>query len=394
MNALDITSLRADTPGCAVSAFFNHSGASLPSNSTLAAITNHLERESRYGAMEAAAVAAEALSSVRTSAAALINAEPDDVAFTSSASAAIGLVFAALPPLRAGDRILVSRQEWGGNVSTYWAAAARAGATVEVIPAREDGSVDPGALANMIDSKVRLVSLTWVPANGGLINDAAAVGAVTRSAGVPLFVDAGQVLGQMPVDVKALQCDVLKGTCRKFLRGPRGTALLYVRREFARTLRPAFLDVDSGPWQDGAPRQRENARVFETVEMSAALLLGAGVALDQARAIGVDNIQARVMALAESLRRRLREIKGVKIHDLGRRCCGLVSFAIDAVSMPEVRRRLAAEGIVVGGNGVAYTPFDMTARNLKEIVRASVSYLNTDEEIDRLARAVERLARH
>jgi len=196
------------------------------------------------------------------------------------------------------------------------------------------------------------------------------------------------------VDVKALQCDVLKGTCRKFLRGPRGTALLYVRREFARTLRPAFLDVDSGPWQDGAPRQRENARVFETVEMSAALLLGAGVALDQARAIGVDNIQARVMALAESLRQRLREIEGVKLHDLGTRRCGLISFAIDGISMPEVRKRLAAESIVVGGNGVAYTPFDMTARNLKEIVRASVSYLNTEEEIDRLVRAVERLARH
>ena len=394
MNALDITSLRAETPGCAVSAFFNHSGASLLSTSTLAAITNHLECESRYGGMEAAAAAAEALFSVRTSAAALINAEADDVAFTSSASAAIGLVFAALPPLRAGDRILVSRQEWGGNVSTYSAAAARAGATVEVIPAREDGSADPGALANMIDSKVRLVSLTWVAANGGLINDAEAVGAVTRSAGVPLFIDAGQVLGQMPVDVRALQCDVLKGTCRKFLRGPRGTALLYVRREFARTLRPAFLDVDSGPWQDGAPRQRENARVFETVEMSAALLLGAGVALDQARAIGVDNIQARVMALAESLRQRLREIEGVKLHDLGTRRCGLISFAIDGISMPEVRKRLAAESIVVGGNGVAYTPFDMTARNLKEIVRASVSYLNTEEEIDRLVRAVERLARH
>ena len=173
MNALDVTRLRAQTPGCAVTAFFDHSGASLPSTATLAAITNHLECESRYGAMEAAAAAAEALSSVRTSAAALINAHADDVAFTSSASAAIGLVFAALPPLRAGDRILVSRQEWGGNVSTYWAAAARAGATVEVIPAREDGSVDHGALANMIDSKVRLVSLTWVPANGGLINDAA-----------------------------------------------------------------------------------------------------------------------------------------------------------------------------------------------------------------------------
>src|SRR4051794_18658238 len=125
MNALDIARLRAETPGCAVSAFFNHSGASLPSGATLAAITSHLEREALYGGMEAAAAVGDALQSARATAAALINARPDDVAFTSSASAAIGLAFAALPPLRAGDRILVGRQEWGGNVATYSAAAAR-----------------------------------------------------------------------------------------------------------------------------------------------------------------------------------------------------------------------------------------------------------------------------
>jgi cysteine desulfurase/selenocysteine lyase len=299
-----------------------------------------------------------------------------------------------LPALCAGDRILVGRQEWGGNVSTYSAAAARAGATLAVIPSRDDGSVDPRALANMIDSKVRLVSLTWVPANGGLVNDAEAIGAVTREAGVPYFIDAGQALGQMPVDVAALQCDVLKGTCRKYLRGPRGTALLYVRRDFVSTLEPAFLDVGSGPWDGGKTRPREDARVFETVEMSAALLLGAGAALEQARQIGIANIQARVVALAESLRRRLRGIGRVKVLDLGTRHCGLVSFTVDGLSMLEVRQRLAAQRIVVGGNGTAYTPFDMAARNLEEIVRASISYFNTDEELDQLAQAVERLARH
>src|SRR6185369_7841916 len=200
-------------------------------------------------------------------------------------SAAFGLAFAALPRLAAGDRILVGRQEWGGNLGTMIRAATKVGASVEAIACRDDGSVDPEALSRMIDDRVRLVALTWLPANGGLINDAAAIGRVTRRAGVPYFIDAGQAVGQVPVDVAALGCDILKGACRKYLRGPRGTALLYVRKEFLQHLEPVFLDVQSAPWVDGGPVPRQDARVFETVETSVALQLGLGAALRQALAL-------------------------------------------------------------------------------------------------------------
>jgi len=394
MNDLDIERLRAATPGCAISAFFNHSGASLPSTATLAAITSHLEREALYGGMESAAAAMAQVDATRADAEALLGAGPDEVAFTSSASAAIGLAFAALPPLKAGDRILVGRHEWGGNVSTYTAAAARVGARVEVIPCREDdGSVDAQALAAMLDDHVKLVSLTWLPANGGLVNDAAAIGRVTRAAGVPYFVDAGQSLGQIPVDVQAIGCDVLKGTARKFLRGPRGTALLYVRSGFVPKLHPAFLDVQSAPWSDGCAAPRADARVFETVETSVALLLGLGVALRQARDLGVERLQRRIGALAQRLRDELDDIPGVTVRDLGSKRSGLVSFTVQGLGAQEVRRQLADKRIVVGANGVAYTPFDMTARGIQDIVRASVSYLNTEAEIERLVSAVHAIAR-
>jgi len=392
-DALDISALRAATPGCAQTTFFNHSGASLPSAATLAAIKQHLDREARDGAMEAGNAAQPLLDAARREAEALLNAGTDELAFTSSATAAIGLPFAALPPLRAGDRILVGRHEWGGNVSTYTAAAANTGARVEVIPCREDGSVDPEALARMIDERVKLVSLTWLPANGGLVNDAAAIGRVTRAAGVPYFVDAGQALGQMPVDVQAIGCDVLKGTARKFLRGPRGTALLYVRSGFMPRLRPAFLDVQSAPWIDGRVTPRADARVFETVEIASALIAGLGVALREARAIGMPAIQRRIAMLSTRLRGLLADIPGVAVHDLGTLRSGLVSFTVAGMAAQDVRQQLARQHIVVGANGVSYTPFDMTARGLAEIVRASVSYLNTGDEVDLLAGAVRLLAR-
>ncbi len=389
---LDIDRFRAETPGCAVSSFFNHSGASLPSTRTLSAITDHLQREALYGGMEAAATAAPQLAKLRRDAETLLGASANEVAFTSSASSAIGLAFAALPALKAGDRILVGRHEWGGNVSSYAAAAARAGAQVEVIPCREDdGSVDALALERMIDERVRLISLTWLPANGGLVNDATAIGRVTRAAGVPYFVDAGQALGQMPVNVNEIGCDVLKGTGRKYLRGPRGAGLLYVRSSFIPNLQPAFVDVQSGPWTNGIVKQRMDARVFETIECSVALLLGLGAALEQADEIGIRRIQGRIAMLAQRLRDSLADIDGVVLRDLGTQRSGIVSFTVDGLGAQIVRTRLAEQRITVGVNGVTYTPFDMTTRGLQEIVRASVSYFNTEDEIDRLALAVAQL---
>jgi len=391
--ALDIERLRSETPGCAVATHFNHSGMSLPTTATLAAITDHLQREALYGGMEAAAGAVGGVEKARADAAAFIGATPSEMAFTTSGSAGFGLTFAALPSLRSGERILVGRQEWGGNLATMRDAADRVGANVEAIPTREDGSVDPDALAAMIDESVRLVSLTWLPANGGLINDAAAVGRITRRAGVPYFVDAGQALGQVPIDVTRIGCDMLKGTARKYLRGPRGTALLFVRSDFVPRPNPAFLDVQSGPWAGDGPRRRDDARLFETIEGSVALQLGLGTALAQARAIGIGAIRVRIQKLADLSRVLLSEIQGVTVRDLGTERSGVVSFTVDGLGAQEVRTRLAAAQITVGANGVPYTPLDMRARGLTDIVRASVSYFNTEEEIDRLTAAVRGLAR-
>lgn len=349
----------------------------------------HLALEARVGPMDAAVEVAPRLSRLRGNVARLLNASPDEVAFMSSGSAAFGAVFAALPPLRAGDRILVGRQEWGGNVVTYERAARRAGASLEVIPCRKDGSVDPEALALMLDDRVQLVSLTWLPANGGLINDAAAVGRVTRAARVPFLLDAGQALGQLPADVQSLQCDVLVSTARKHLRGPRGTALLYVRSSFAERLDPVWMDVQSVSLTGDSPARLIGARHFESNEVSTALWMGLAESIDLASHIGIDVIASRVQQLAEYCRSRLGTLPGLKLHDLGdSKRSALVAFTVSGVDAGAMKMGLAKQGIRIGANGVPYTPFDMQARRLDMVARASFSYLNSEEDVDCLVRAL------
>lgn len=387
---MKLQTLREATPGWHDSLHLNHAGASPMSAASLTAIHEHLALEGQLGPMDAAEAAAAPLARLREDAARLLNAGVDELALLGSGSAAFGAVWAALPALRPGDRILVTRQEWGGNLASYRRAAERAGARLEVMPSLPDGRIDLQATAALLDHRVRWLSLTWLPANGGLIHDAAALGRLTRAAGIPYFIDAGQALGQLPVDVQALGCDVLKGAGRKHLRGPRGTALLYVRRGFLEQLEPPWVDVQSAPWAGGL---RPDARRFESAEQPIALWLGLQPAIALALELGVAAIAARVQSLAEKLRVRLAELPGVSVRDesQGPRS-GLVSFTVDALPAPEVRARLAAQGIRVGANGVAYTPLDMQARGLEGIVRASLSYLNEEADLDRLIAALATIA--
>lgn len=385
--SLDITRLRAETPGADRVLHLNHAGSSLMSAATLAAVEAQLRREAEAGGMEAGGAVAAEVERVRADVATLLGAGSDEIAFTGGNSDGWGRAFAALR-LVPGDRVLVGRSEWGGNL----ACLERAGLTIETVPADEHGQISLDALARMLDGpKVSLMALTWAPANGGLIQPAAAVGRLARAAGVPYFIDAAQIVGQMPVDVAALGCDVLTAPGRKHLRGPRGVGLLYVRRSFADRLDPAFVDIQSAPIGPGGAVLQPGARRLESAESAPALRLGLGVAVRQALDLGLDRIRAAIAACADGLRTRLAAVPGVQLRDLGIERSGLVAFTLDGRPGAPVQAALAAQGINLGFNGRAYTPLDMDARGLTEVLRAGVSYLTTEAELDRFVAALAAL---
>jgi selenocysteine lyase/cysteine desulfurase len=184
---------------------------------------------------------------------------------------------------------------------------------------------------------------------------------------------------------------MLSVTGRKFLRAPRGTGFLYVRRELLDDLEPPFLDLHAATWTGpGSYEIRGDARRFENWETNYAGKIGLGTAVGYALSWGLEAIEARVTALAESLRERLRHIDGVTVHDQGLRRCGIVTFTVDGVPAPEVQSRLAAEGVNTSVSLAAYARFDLPYRGLPDLVRASVHYYNTDAELDRLIDALPR----
>jgi cysteine desulfurase/selenocysteine lyase len=227
--------------------------------------------------------------------------------------------------------------------------ARRTDARVEVIPDDANQVLDPQALERMIDARVRLIAITWIPTNGGLVNPAEAVGRIARAHGVPYLLDACQALGQIPVDVRALGCDMLTATGRKFLRGPRGTGFLYMRDDFLKDVEPAMIDLFGAPWVEPQRYElRSDARRFETWEANYAARLGLGIAVDYALSIGIERIERRCRLLADELRAALGAIPGVSLHDLGERPASIVSLTMRNTVAREVMRRLASENKCVG----------------------------------------------
>lgn len=385
---IDLDSVRRDTPGCAQVVHFNNAGASLMPRPVLDALVGHLQLEAQIGGYEAAERAAASIDHVYDALARLINCHADELAIVENATRAWDMAFYAFPFGR-GDRILTGLTEYASNYIAFLQVASRTGAVVEAIPNDEHGQISVDALRRAIDGRARLIALTHVPTNGGLVNPAAAVGRVAREAGIPYLLDACQSVGQMPIDVDSIGCDILSATGRKFLRGPRATGFLYVKRTLLDRLEPPFLDLHAATWV--APDRytvRTDARRFENWETNFAGKLALGVAADYALGLGLEPIRERVVALAELARRRLRETPGVSVHDLGAERCGIVTFTVGGVEAAAVKARLARERINVGTSSRSSTLLDMDARGLTALVRASVHYYNTEAEVDHLVRAV------
>lgn len=388
---IDIELARRETPGCEHVLHFNNAGAALMPQPVVQAMVDHLQLEAQIGGYEAAAREEPRIERFYDAAAQLLNCRREEIAFVENATRAWDMAFYSIP-FEPGDRILTSQAEYASNYIAFLQVARRCGVKVEAIPNDEHGMLSTSALRNMLDKRVKLIAITHVPTNGGLVNPAAEIGAIAREHGILYLLDACQSVGQMPIDVQQIGCDFLSATGRKFLRGPRGTGFLYVREAVCQQLEPPLLDLHAATWT--APDQyviRPDARRFENWEMNYAGKLGLAAAIDYALGWTWEAIEARIHSLATQLRSGLQQITGITVRDLGTNPCGIVSFTVDGLAGSIVKQHLAADRINVSVSPREYTLLDMQRRQLDSVVRASVHYYNTEQEVERFLQALRRI---
>jgi selenocysteine lyase/cysteine desulfurase len=386
---------REDTPGVAGRVHLNNAGAALMSSRVLSAITNHLQLELLHGAYEAEDEAAESVHNTYAAVAGLIVALPANVAIVENATVAF---FQALScfDFQRGDVIVTTRNDYISNKLAYLSLARGCGVVVQRAEDLAAGGVDPDSVRDLLrNPKVRLLAVTWVPTNSGLIQPVEALGEIAAAAGVPYLIDACQAVGQLPIDVGKLRCDFLAATARKFLRGPRGIGFLYAAdRVLKRGQYPLYIDMRGATWN--TPDTFElaaDARRFENWEFSYGLVLGLGEAARYAAEVGVAHGGARARELAAKIRQKLANDAGFRVLDHGAELAAIVTVEIRGRHAPGVMNELRARGINTSAAVRDHALIDMDQKRTASALRISPHYYNTEAEIDLVCAALHDLER-
>ncbi|MEV0629736.1 aminotransferase class V-fold PLP-dependent enzyme [Nonomuraea wenchangensis] len=390
-----LLALRADTPGVANVVHFNNAGCGLAPAPVLTAMLDHLRLEAQIGGYEAAAARADQVRGFYDELAALINCGPGNIAFAGSATHAYTTALSAIPFQR-DDVVLTTRNDFISNQIAFLSLRKRFGVRVVHAPDTPEGGVDVDAMAALMrEHRPRLVAATHIPTNSGLVQPVAEIGRHCRELDLLYLVDACQSLGQYPIDVDEIGCDLLTSTCRKFLRGPRGTGFLYVADRVLRAgYEPLFIDMYGARWVAQDRYQPvETAARFEDWEFPYAALLGCAGAARYARNIGLDTIADRTPALAARLRRSLAEVPRVRVLDRGAELGALVTFAIDGWEAQPFKAAMDARKINSALSFREFAQYDFADKDVDWCLRLSPHYYNTEDEVDEVAAAVAELAK-
>jgi cysteine desulfurase/selenocysteine lyase len=319
---------------------------------------------------------AQGLEHLRQTAAALIGAQPREIGLVPNTTTGISLVAEGYP-WQAGDNIVTLANEFPSN-QYPWLNLATRGVETRRVPV-EGGIVDLAAVEAACDSRTRIVSLSWVGFATGWRIDVAAVGELCRRRGCLFFLDAIQGLGVFPLDVHAAGVDFLAADGHKWMLGPEGAGILFIKHEHLNLLRPLGCGWNSVVAGSDYSRieltLRDECARYEGGSQNMVGMLGLAASLDLLAGLGVSPTRSpvaeQVLSLTDYAGERLTKLGATLLAPrVGERRSGIVTFQLAGRDPNEIRRQLLAAGIVV--------------RNRAGGVRLSPHGYNTTDEIDRL----------
>jgi len=391
---VNVAAERARTPGTAVAHHFNAAGSALPTTSVVQAVVDHLRLEERHGGYEAANQVAEQVEAVYRNAAALLNADPAEIALFDSASTGLRTIVEALR-LGRPQRLLVSRSTYVSHALHLMSLGREHDVELVIVPNGPDGAIDLELLdRELAGGGPAIVCIAHIPTSSGLVEPVTEIGALTRRYGARYVLDATQSVAHLALDVRAIGCDALVTTGRKFLRAPRGTGFAYISADLATSLAPTAPDVRGAVWTASQDWElKDSARRFETWEASIAGRIGLGVALAEALALGPASTEEHLVGVTAGLRRALAEIPTVTVQDPSASPSAIATFTVAGLSARQVNERLAARNVRTVSVPASHAQWDLGARGVEAVVRASLHVYNDESDTMALVDAVSQTAR-
>jgi len=338
--------------------------------------------------------ATEAYEAARGKLARHLNVRSDELVLTSGTTFAINLVAYswALPRLKPGDVILLTRMEHHANIVPWQLIAERTGAIIKVADIQPDGSLDLGALRAAMTRDVKLLGIAHVSNVLGTVNPVGEICREARRRGIVTVVDGSQAVPHMPVDIAAIGCDFYAFTGHKMC-GPTGTGALWGRREHLAGM-PPFLGGGEMIKQvrfEGTVFNDPPHR-FEAGTPNIAGHIGLGAAVDYLDAIGMDNVAAHEADLLAHLTETMEQVDGVRIFGTAPAKAGGVRCLVEGAHAHDLATLLDLEGVAVRSGHHCAHPL-MQFLGVPATCRASVAFYNTHDEIDAFITALSKVRR-
>ena len=371
-----------ETPGLAGRIHLDNAGSSFMAAPVIHAIKTAFDREVRFGGYVAQEQQNEALEASYHALARLLGGDASDYAFVGNAVDGWTKAFYSLP-FKQGDVILTAYNEYCANYIAYLQVAKTKGVEIRVARSLPEGGIDLEHMKALIDERTRLISISHMPSSSGEIVQAAEVGCIARDNGILFQLDACQSTGHVPVNVNQIGCDIMTGTSRKFLRGPRGIGFLYVNQKARSQMEPVVMTNMAAEWSSkDSYIAREDARVFEAWERSVVNQIGFGAAINYLLELGVETATAQIRRNADYLRGLLAGRNEVTMVCPPSAQSAIITFNVDGFTPTEVKTYMQKRGIAVQVAKQAHTRLDYEARNINEAIRVSPHYYTPRSAMD------------
>lgn len=373
--------------------YFDNAATTQKPNAVIDAISNYYRNDNanvHRGVHYLSQYATGAFEEVRKKLAAFVNAaSPNEIIFTRGATESINLVAWSFCEtfLNPGDEIIVSALDHHSNIVPWQVACERKGAHLKVIPVTAVGELNLEVLEKLLNGRTKMLAISHISNTLGTINPAKEIVKVAHSKNIPVFIDGAQGLSHGPVDVQDLDCDFYAFSGHK-MYGPMGIGGLYGKTTWLEKMQPYQLGgemIDKVTF--AKTTYNEIPYKFEAGTPNVAGAIGLGAAIDYLNQLGWDFIEAQENDLLQYATARLLEIKGIKIIGTSARKAAIISFLIEGIHFFDAGTILDHMGIAVRTGNHCTQPL-MDVLGINGTLRASMSFYNTRQEIDRLIEGI------
>ena len=369
---------------------FNNAGASKNPEFVVNRIKEYLDEEVIFGGYYAAEKNKKHIINFYKNLSFLINCHESEISFVPSSTYGWNFFLDSVN-LEKGDNIIIFDNEYGNN---FLSLLKKKNVEIRVSEIDTNGKICLSNLKKKIDKKTKIICVCHIASQSGNIQNVEEICKVSKKLNnkIIFLLDACQSIGHIKIDVKKINCDVMVGSGRKYLRGPRGTGFMYIKDSIKKNIRPSIFDSRSCVLKKMKTILYKK-NLFETFEFPPALIIGLSESLSYLNKLGIKKIEKKIKNLSIYFRKKIKKINSVTVYENPLLLSGINTISVEKKPVEKIHKYLLKKKILTSICTTSTSYHHFEKMNVKKLLRISFHHYNTRKEIDYLVEVLNDLAK-